>query len=80
MFDISQEGFILGLHETLNENIEIYLVNSYMFNFIQSTQASGLLNQKTTTRQKRDQKIASLLILLVLVFGCCNVVRSGTDW
>ena len=31
--------------------------------------------QKATARQKRDQKIASLLILIVTVFGCCNILR-----
>ena len=38
-------------------------------------QESGAKNQKTTHRQKRDRQIASLLIILVLVFGSCNVVR-----
>jgi len=37
---------------------------------------SGRRNQKTTARQKRDREIASLLILLVLVFGSCNIVRA----
>ena len=38
-------------------------------------QDSGRRSQKTSSRQKRDQKIASLLILIVTVFGCCNLVR-----
>ena len=36
---------------------------------------SGAKNQKRTHRQKRDRQIASLLILLVIVFGSCNIVR-----
>ena len=36
---------------------------------------SGKKNQRTTHRQKRDRQIASLLILLVIVFGSCNIVR-----
>ena len=36
---------------------------------------SGAKNQKTTHRQKRDRQIASLLIILVIVFGVCNIVR-----
>ena len=43
-----------------------------------NSQDSGLRNRQTTSRQKRDQKIASLLILVVLVFGSCNVVRITT--
>ena len=38
-------------------------------------QESGRRNQKTSHRQKRDRQIASLLILLVIVFGSCNIVR-----
>ena len=39
-----------------------------------ANQDSGDRSQKTSVRQKRDQKIASLLILIVTVFGCCNLV------
>ena len=37
------------------------------------------INQKTSLRQKRDQKIAAILILLVSVFACCNFVRIVTN-
>ena len=33
------------------------------------------MNQKKTSRQKRDQKIASVLVLIVIAFGICNIVR-----
>ena len=39
-----------------------------------ANQDSGDRSQNTSVRQKRDQKIASLLILIVTVFGCCNLV------
>ena len=35
--------------------------------------------RKKRAREKREQKIASLLILLVIVFGCCNVVRQSSS-
>ena len=38
-------------------------------------QVSSQINQKKTMRQKRDQKIASLLILIVTVFAICNSAR-----
>ena len=52
------------------------LLNYMLFRTIQD---SGKKNRKTTTRQKRDQKIATILILVVLVFGCCNFVRIITN-
>jgi hypothetical protein len=30
---------------------------------------------QTTTRQKRDQSIAMILVLIVVVFTSCNVIR-----
>ena len=38
------------------------------------------MNQKKTSRQKRDQKIASLLVLVVIAFGICNIVRWLWDY
>ena len=35
--------------------------------------------RKKRAREKREQKIASLLILLVIVFGCCNVVCQSSS-
>ena len=52
------------------------ILNYMLFRTIQ---LSGKKNKKTTTRQKRDQKIAAILILIVLVFGCCNFVRIITN-
>ena len=46
-------------------------------------QASSRKNSqsgKNLLHQKRDQKIASLLILVVLVFGSCNIVRVFTNF
>ena len=43
--------------------------------FFHGSKDSGDRSQKTSARQKRDQKIASLLVLIVIVFGCCNMVR-----
>jgi len=45
------------------------------FKLYRKIKDSGDRSQKTSVRQKRDQKIASLLILIVTVFGCCNLVR-----
>ena len=36
---------------------------------------AGALAAQTTTRQKRDQSIAMIMILIVVVFTSCNVVR-----
>jgi len=33
------------------------------------------LNKKTTSRQKRDQSIAMILVGIVIVFGFCNIFR-----
>ena len=33
------------------------------------------LNKKTTSRQKRDQSIAMILVGIVIVFGFCNMFR-----
>ena len=52
------------------------VLNYLLFRTIQD---SGKKNRKTTTRQKRDQKIAAILIFVVLVFGCCNFVRIITN-
>ena len=52
-----------------------------VFNFLlfRTIRASGRVNQKSTSRQRRDQKIAAILILLVTVFGSCNFVRIITN-
>ena len=52
-----------------------------VFNFIlfRTIRTSGRVNQKSTSRQRRDQKIAAILILLVAVFGSCNFVRIITN-
>ena len=47
------------------------ILNVWLFFF----KESSLLNQKKTSRQKRDQKIASVLVLIVIAFGICNIVR-----
>ena len=52
-------------------------MNSYrkIFTYLDiPIQDSGKRSQKRSSRQKRDQKIASLLILVVTVFACCNMV------
>lgn len=50
------------------------------FKLFRTIKASTLRCPKTNRRQKRNQKIASLLILLVAVFGCCNMVRIITNF
>jgi hypothetical protein len=36
---------------------------------------AGVMAAQTTTRQKRDQSIAMILVLIVVVFTSCNVIR-----
>jgi hypothetical protein len=60
----------------LNPFLLLAVLNYLLFRTIQD---SGKKNRKTTTRQKRDQKIAAILIFVVLVFGCCNFVRIITN-
>ena len=52
-----------------------------VFNYLlfRTIRESGRVNHKTTARQRRDQKIAAILILLVTVFGSCNFVRIITN-
>ena len=48
-------------------------LNSGLYHFI-----SKRVNV-ATTRQKRDQGIATILIIIVAVFGCCNIPRVVTN-
>ena len=59
--------------------IPFILLSVFNYLLFRTIQESGKKNRKTTTRQKRDQKIAAILILVVLVFGCCNFVRIITN-
>ena len=37
------------------------------------------IGQSTKSRHKRDQGIASILITIVIVFGCCNIPRVSLN-
>ena len=47
-------------------------VNCHIYRFI-TISASSIT---TSSRQKRDQRIARILIVIVMVFTCCNVPRA----
>ena len=46
---------------------------------LSSFQETGRRNQKTVARHQRERQVASLLLLLVSVFGCCNGARVVTN-
>ena len=48
------------------------ITNSLIYRTITSI---SNLNKKTTSRQKRDQSIAMILVGIVIVFGFCNTFR-----
>ena len=48
-------------------------VNCHIYRFITAS-ASSIT--KTSSREKRDQRIAGILIIIVMVFTCCNVPRA----
>ena len=55
------------------------MLTSLNFSLFRTIQRSGLSSQqagqRSGARQRRDQGIAAMLILVVLVFGLCNVIR-----
>ena len=59
--------------------IPFLLLSVFNYLLFKTIRQSGRINQKTSLRQKRDQKIAAILILLVSVFACCNFVRIVTN-
>ena len=52
--------------------IILVITNSLIYRTITSI---SNLNKKTTSRQKRDQSIAMILVGIVIVFGFCNTFR-----
>ena len=46
------------------------ILNSRLYHFISKNTI-----KVTTIREKRDQRIATILIVIVGVFGCCNIPR-----
>ena len=42
---------------------------------LQTIRAASQLNQRTSARQRRDQDIARMLVLVIIVFGVCNCFR-----
>ena len=59
--------------------IPFLLLSVFNYLLFKTIRQSGRVNQKTSLRQKRDQKIAAILILLVTVFASCNFVRIVTN-
>ena len=52
--------------------IILVITNSLIYRTITSI---SNLNKKSTSRQKRDQSIAMILVGIVIVFGFCNIFR-----
>jgi len=48
------------------------VTNFLLYSFISK---ASLVMSRATARQKRDQSIAMMLVLIVVVFGCCNSIR-----
>ena len=71
--------YILIVNFILMSLIPILIVTFLNFSLFRTIQRSGLSCQqrgpRAGARQKRDQGIATMLILVVLVFGLCNVIR-----
>ena len=54
------------------------ILNGHLYHVLaQSTKRS--IKQSTKSRLKRDQGIATILITIVIVFGCCNIPRVSLN-
>ena len=71
--------YILISNFTVMTLIPFLLLSVFNYLLFKTIRHSGRINQKTSLRQKRDQKIAAILILLVTVFASCNCVRIVTN-
>ena len=71
--------YILISNFTVMTLIPFLLLSLFNYLLFKTIRQSGRVNQKTSLRQKRDQKIAAILILLVAVFASCNFVRIVTN-
>ena len=71
--------YILIVNFILMSLIPFLMLTSLNFSLFRTIQRSGLScpqrGPRAGARQKRDQGIAAMLILVVLVFGLCNVIR-----
>ena len=71
--------YILIVNFILMSLIPFLMLTSLNFSLFRTIQRSGLscqqARQRSGARQRRDQGIAAMLILVVLVFGLCNVIR-----
>ena len=59
--------------------IPFLLLSVFNYLLFKTIRRSGRVNQKTTLRQRRDQNIAAILILLVTIFASCHFVRIVTN-
>ena len=58
--------------------IPFFLLTLLNYSLYKTIHTAGLSNQhgqSAGARQRRDQSIATMLILVVVVFGLCNVIR-----
>ena len=69
--------YILIVNFILMSLIPFLMLTSLNFSLFRTIHRSGrsCQGQRSGVRQRRDQGIAAMLILVVLVFGLCNVIR-----
>ena len=71
--------YILIVNFILMSLIPFFVLASLNYSLLLTIQRSGQSclqqGQRAEARQKRDLGIAAMLILVVLVFGLCNIIR-----
>ena len=71
--------YILIVNFILMSLIPFFVLTSLNYSLFLTIKRSGQScqqqGQRAGARQRRDQGIAAMLILVVLVFGLCNIIR-----
>ena len=72
--------YILIVNFILMSLIPFFVLTSLNYSLFLTIKRSGQRcqqqqGQRAGARQRRDQGIAAMLILVVLVFGLCNIIR-----